>query len=66
MSTIAVLRASDGTTLWRHDFSGRPDKVLDLEGDLIFNPELSGGLPMLTAYARDTGTLLWSYALGHL
>jgi outer membrane protein assembly factor BamB len=66
MSTIAVLRASDGTNLWRHDFGGRPDKVLDLEDGLIFNSELSGDLPVINAYARDTGTLLWNYALGHL
>jgi outer membrane protein assembly factor BamB len=66
MSTIAVLRSSGGTNLWRHDFDGRPGQVLDMEGDLIFNPELSGDVQVITAYAHDTGTLLWSYTLGHL
>lgn len=65
MSTMAVLRASDGSLLWRHDFGGRPGRVLDIEGDLIFNPESTGDLPVITAYARDTGAPRWTYALGH-
>jgi outer membrane protein assembly factor BamB len=66
MSTLAVLRASDGTLLWKHDYGGRPGQVLDIAGDLIFNSELPGGLPVVTAYALDTGAPRWTYALGHL
>jgi outer membrane protein assembly factor BamB len=66
MSTLAVLRMSDGKPLWRHDFGGNPDHLVDIEGNLIFNPELLGGLPIVTTYALDTGTPLWRYALGHL
>lgn len=72
MDTLAVLRASDGKLLWRHDFGGIAESVMDVEGDLIFNPELyfnpelSSDLPIVTAYALDTGARQWSYALGHL
>lgn len=68
MTTMAVVQASDGKLLWRHDFDGRPDQVLDIEGNLILNPESSGkyGVTVIVAYARDSGAPLWTYALGHL
>jgi outer membrane protein assembly factor BamB len=65
-STMAVLRASDGRIVWQRAFNGRPYYGLDIEGSLIVNSEFSGNLPIVAAYALDTGAPLWTYALGHL
>jgi hypothetical protein len=63
---MAALRASDGRLVWQRDYVGRPDFVLDIEGSLIVNSEFSSNLPVIAAYAFDTGTPLWTYALGRL
>jgi outer membrane protein assembly factor BamB len=67
-SAMATLRASDGKLLWRHDFAGRPESRLDIEGAVIFNSESGdqSSQQVITAYARDTGARLWSYEQGHL
>jgi outer membrane protein assembly factor BamB len=65
-SAMAALRASDGQLLWQRAYDGSPYVPLDIEGSLIVNSEFSGNLPIVAAYALDTGAPLWTYALGHL
>lgn len=65
MAAIAVMRASDGTLVWKHTFGGRPDKVMDIEGDQIYNPEYVKLTPIITAYSLTTGAKLWSYTFGN-
>ncbi|HEU5349148.1 MAG TPA: PQQ-binding-like beta-propeller repeat protein, partial [Ktedonobacterales bacterium] len=66
MVTMAIFRVGDGRLLWRRDVSARPARAPDIKGNLIFAPYAPGGLPGVTAYARDTGATLWSLALGNL
>jgi outer membrane protein assembly factor BamB len=65
-AAMAALRASDGQLLWQRAFNGSPYVALNIEGSLIVNSEFSGNLPIVAAYALDTGAPLWTYALGHL
>jgi outer membrane protein assembly factor BamB len=65
MSAVAVVRIADGRLVWQRDFAGRPDKVMDVEGDQIYVPEQSGPLPLLAAYSLSTGALLWTYTFGN-
>src|SRR5260221_2366145 len=46
MSTLAVLRMSDGKPLWRHDFGGGPGPLLGNQGNLNFHSRLFGGRPV--------------------
>lgn len=64
--TMTLLRASDGRLLWRRDVNMRPDQVPDIRDDVIVIPAIPEGQPGVTVYARETGTMLWSYAIGHL
>jgi hypothetical protein len=63
---MTVLRASDGKLVWQHDFGGRPDLLMDIEGEQIYNPEFAADVPSLVVYALDSGARLWSYRLGYL
>lgn len=64
MTAIVVVRSSDGALVWKHIFSGRPEKIMDIEGGQIYTPEYSGLSPLISAYSLTTGAKLWTYNLG--
>jgi outer membrane protein assembly factor BamB len=63
---LAVLRTSDGKLLWQGDFDGEAGGRMDIEGDQIYNPEVSAGIPTIVVYTLDSGARLWSYRFGQL
>jgi outer membrane protein assembly factor BamB len=64
-TAIAAVRASDGTIAWKRDFGGRPNKMVDIAGSQIYNPEYVNQSQLIFSYSLTTGAQLWTYVLGN-
>ena len=68
--TIAVVRLSTGDILWQRDFNPVSGLAVTIAGDQVVVPQSShtssGSSSQLVAYALQTGTQAWVYALGQV
>jgi outer membrane protein assembly factor BamB len=67
--TLAVVQLSTGNVLWTRDFNPVSGLPVTIAGDQVVVPQSShtssGSSSQLVAYALQTGTQAWVYALGH-
>jgi outer membrane protein assembly factor BamB len=67
--TIAVVRLSTGNILWQRDFSPLSGMSVTIVGDQVIVPQSShmanDASSQVVAYALQTGSQTWTYALSH-